>query len=327
MSRRGDRPQFDVVTGVSVGALIAPVAFLGSAWDQELADAFDSEWPEHALDRRGLEFLFRPGLYKSEPLVDVIGHFVTDRLVKAVAHEAARGRLLLVATTDLDKQEAVIWDMGAIAAQGGERARVLFRDVLVASASIPGVFPPVLIHVEGDGKSYDEMHVDGGTTMPLFIASEIAQLESRRFDAFSGAEIFVLVNTQLAAYPKSTRERPIAVLRKSFSAGLTHSLRSSLELTAAFAQRNGMDFHLSYIPMSYPYQGSLSLKFPAMHALFDYGARCAETGRLWTTLEQAIQEEQQAASTLPRTTEDCPAPGTARQPAVPESTAAASLAR
>jgi len=126
---------------VSACALLAPFAFLGQAWDQDLIEAFDSERTAHLLHSRGLVFLFRPGLYKREPLVDLVNHFVTDRLIKAVAEEAAKGRLLMVATTDLDKQESVIWDMGVIASHGGEAARVLFRDVLVASASIPGLFP------------------------------------------------------------------------------------------------------------------------------------------------------------------------------------------
>jgi len=170
---------------------------------------------------------------------------VTERLVKAVADESAKGGALLVATTDLDKQESVIWDLGAIARQGGEAARVLFRDVLVASASIPGLFPPVLIHVEGGGASYDEMHVDGGTTLPFFVATEIAQILPREFERLRGARVFVLVNGQLGARPQTTRERPVAVLSRSFSAGLMHASRRSLELSAAFAERHGMQFRFS----------------------------------------------------------------------------------
>ena len=122
----------------------------------------------------GPAILFRASVYDGSPLRALVDQFVTQPLVDAVAQEAARGRLLLVATTDLDKQEPVIWDMGAIAAEGGEAARTLFRDVLVASASIPGVFPPVLIRVRDGAREYEEMHVDGSTTVPFFVAPNFA---------------------------------------------------------------------------------------------------------------------------------------------------------
>jgi predicted acylesterase/phospholipase RssA len=307
MTRRGDRPQFHVVTGVSAGALIAPFAFLGPAWDDELKEAFDSYRPSQLLQPRGwLAFLFLPGYYRGEPLIDLVDHFVTDRLIQAVAEQAAQGRLLLVATTDLDKEESVIWDMGAIAARGGEPARQLFRDVLIASASIPGLFPPVLIHVEGAGNSYDEMHVDGGTTVSFFVTSEIAQQEKKHFHVLDRAQVFVLVNGQLSTYPQTTRERPISVLARSFSAGLTHTSRRTLELTAAFADRYEMDFRFTYVPVTYPFKGPLDFKFSSMHALFEFGARCAEAGRLWTTLQQAMGEAQHAATTMSQQTDDCP---------------------
>ena len=305
MTRRGARPQFDVVTGVSAGALIAPFAFLGSTWDGEMIEAFNSDRAEHLLQRRGLSFLFSPGLYRSEPLIELVDHFVTDRLIKAVAEQAARGRMLLVATTDLDKEEAVIWDMGAIAAQGGREARKLFRDVLVASASIPGLFAPVLIHVEGGGRVYDEMHVDGGTTLSFFVVSEAVQLQTKHFPALEGARIFVLVNGQLSASPETTPEKPVSVLTRSFSAGLMYASRKSLELTAALAERYGMDFRLTYIPLRYHFSGPLDFSYRAMHSVFEYGARCAEAGQLWTRLEDAIEEGQQAAA-MPQAIDDCP---------------------
>ena len=97
--------------------------------------------------------LSSPGVYKNEPLIEFVDRFVTSEMIEDVANQAALGRLLLVATTDLDKEETVIWDMGQIAAQGGEAAHNLFRDVLVASASIPGLFPPIIIHVENEENS------------------------------------------------------------------------------------------------------------------------------------------------------------------------------
>lgn len=141
LSRAGERPQYDLVTGVSAGALIAPFAFLGPEWDSQLTAAFTSG-ADQRMSLHGLLAVPFGVRRRTEALHALVNHYVTSALINAVAKEAARGRVLWVATTDLDKEETVIWDMGAIAARGGEPARRLFRDVLVASASAPGVFSP-----------------------------------------------------------------------------------------------------------------------------------------------------------------------------------------
>ncbi len=169
LGHRDERPQYDVVTGVSAGALIAPFAFLGSEWDSQLADAITSGRSEH-MTLHGLAQLLFGVRHRSDALLSFVDHYITKDLVDAVAKEAAAGRILWVATTALDKEELVIWDMGIIAQHGGEAARKLFRDVLVASASVPGVFSPIIIHVEKNGVRYDEMHVDGNASASLFVA-------------------------------------------------------------------------------------------------------------------------------------------------------------
>ncbi len=308
LTRAGKRPVFQVVTGVSAGALLAPFAFLGPSWDPQLKDAFDSHRTEHLLrPRTWLGILFHPGIYRRGPLVGLVDHFVTARMIRAVAAQARRGRLLLVATTDLDKQESVIWNMGLIAEHGGPAARKLFAQVLVASASIPGVFPPVIIRVQGGGKTYDEMHVDGGTTLPFFVASNIADVLPLHLPELEGARVYVIVNGQLSTYPKTTAQKPMAVLSRSFSAALMHASRRALVLSAVFARHFGMHFRFTYLPMSYPYHGSLDFNYSNMHRLFNYGVRCAEAAQLWTTLDEAIDEGQRAATELPQISYECPA--------------------
>ena len=313
LSRRGERPQFDVVTGVSAGALIAPFAFLGPAWDAQLADAFSGARTEHLLDSRGIGNLLRPGIYGSESLVDLVDHFVTDELILAVAQQAEQGRLLLVATTDLDKEETVIWDMGRIAAHGGEAARTLFRNVLVASASIPGVFSPIVIPVEKAGVRYDEMHVDGDVTVPFFVAPALTY-QPTDASSLSGANIYVLVNGQLGGAPYTTPVDTASIISRTFSATLTHLARTNIALTSEFAEKYDMNFKFSSIPTDYPFRGPLDFHESAMRALFNYGAFCAREGRLWTTVEQAITRtraaipvgfDQQRASDA-QTTPSCP---------------------
>ena len=295
-SRHGDRPKFDIVTGVSAGALIAPFAFLGSAWDARLDDNFSGKYSEHFLVTRGFSILFNTGVYQSKPLVDFVDHFVTDEMIGEVAAQAALGRLLLVATTDLDKEETVIWDMGQIAAHGGVAARTLFRDVLVASASIPGVFSPVIIPVESQGVRYDEMHVDASATVPFFIAPALAYVLPIDPNVLKGSNIYVLVNGQLGVIPETTRVNTISILSRSLSAELNHMTKTEIALTSEFAQKYGMNLRLTAIPTDYPFHGPLEFHESTSRQLFDYGADCAREARLWTTVEQSIARNERTLS-------------------------------
>jgi len=293
LTRRGERPQFEIVTGVSAGALIAPLAFLGPDWDRQLEDAFIGI-PDDFLRSRGIGVLFQPGIYQGAPLVDLVDRLVTNDLIKAVAQQAASGRLLLVATTDLDKSESVIWNMGSIAAQGGEAARRLFRNVLVASASIPGVFPPVMIHVKDKTASYDEMHVDGGITVPFFVAPEPAFLRPLDATDLADTTIYVIVNGQADSLPETTSVNSVPIVVRSFFVTLKHLTRKEVGLTAQFAREHNIAFRFTDIPLDYPSEGSLDFRAVSMKALFNFGAKCAETGQLWTTIEQIIARGEQS---------------------------------
>lgn len=307
LTRRGERPQFEIVTGVSTGALIAPFAFLGPAWDDALIDAFHSNDLENVLQWRGPSMILAPSIYEAEPLIRLVDRYVTPQFVAAIAAEAARGRLLLVATTDLDKEETVIWNMGEIARQGGEAARALFRDILVASASIPGVFPPAMVHVVDGHRAFDEMHVDGGAIMPFFGLPELAQIWRADPSLLRGANLFVLVNSQLGASPSTTPVKPIEILERSFSTTLKHMARTELSLTADFAQRYGMRFRFAEIPIDYPFRGFLDFGKSSLAPLFGYAEECAARGLLWTTVDEAIQRNVIAGKAGQRTQEPaCP---------------------
>src|SRR4051812_18816504 len=227
LTRKGSRPEFELVTGVSTGALIAPFAFLGPAWDSQLIEAAMTAGNGSLLQWRG-GILYDPAVYSGEPLASFVDQFVTTELVSAVAAEAAKGRMLLVATTDLDKEESVIWDLGAIASHGGEEARTLFRDILTASASIPGVFPPVMIRVEENGAAYDEMHVDGGTIQSFFVAPEIDRYFPVQIDGLEGINLYVVINGQIGISPGTTPLSPLPILTRSYSATMKQISRRDI---------------------------------------------------------------------------------------------------
>jgi predicted acylesterase/phospholipase RssA len=287
LSRRQERPQYDVVTGVSTGALIAPFAFLGSDWDSQLTEAFTSGRGAQ-MSVRGLLALPLGASRRSAALIALVDHYVTPDLIRAVAREADRGRLLWVATTDLDKEETVIWDLGAIAMRGGEPARKLFRDVVVASASIPGVFEPVLIHVQQGGRLYDEMHVDGNASASLFIAptaAYFALLDQRSLD---GAQVYVLINGQIIDAPETTPFRLRPIVARTFSVALKHMSRAQVVAVNQFAERYRMSVQSTYLPFDYPQYSSADFRASTMRPLFDYGSRCARSGRLWTTIDETM---------------------------------------
>jgi predicted acylesterase/phospholipase RssA len=321
-SRAGTRPQFQVVTGVSAGALIAPLAFLGSDWDGELEEAFAGSRSGHLLKSRLLGAVFGSSIYSGEPLAGLVDSYVTETLIKAVAAEAAKGRLLLVATTNLDTEQINVWNLTSIAAQGGEPARRLFRDVLIASASIPGAFPPMLIHVESSGEGFDELHVDGGTTASFFIAPEVAEFLPGPLTALRGANLYVILNGQMDAVAMTTRIGLLNIIRRGLATRLNSSTRAELQNAASLARRNEMNIEVTDIPSTYPFQGALDLQPSAMKSLFRFAADCAAAGQIWTTPLAVMEASQKDSSPKSDGSAQCPAAPIPRDPILEASAAA-----
>jgi hypothetical protein len=302
LSRAHARPTFEMVTGVSAGALLAPFAFLGPDWDVRLQQAFTGKRSANLLHspiRTILARLLSPrGLPQHNPLFELVDHFVTPQMLSAVADESAKGRRLIVATTDLDKHETVLWNMGEIAQHKGPTARRLFRDVLIASASVPGVFPPVLIHVTDGKHDYDEMHVDGGVTTSVFTVPLIVGIQLYALPQLRGAHVYMIVNGQLARTPQTTPFNTTDVLSNSFAAETSYKTRNAIVENIATAKRLGMTFRMTDIPVDYPQESFIDFDQRRMQALFDYAADCAAQGLLWMTPEQSIRRNM-AASRAP----------------------------
>jgi hypothetical protein len=308
-TQSGTRPEFQIVTGVSAGALLAPLAFLGPSWDHTVTEAFSGVQTQHLLQSRWIRAVFGASVFRGEPLVELVDRYVTDTMLRAVAVESSRGRLLLVATTDLDHERTVIWDMGRIAAEGGERGRRLFRDVLVASASVPGVFPPVLIRVKEGGVEFDEMHVDGGTTSPFFIAPENAPMSAEELRALAGASVYVIVNGQLGSSTVTTPVRTVSIVRRGVDAALESSSRAAVEAALSASNQAEMTLRVSEIPDDYPYTGWLDMGRTNMGALYDFGQRCAMENGLWDSASHALARSRQSSSLPPGgAPARCPAP-------------------
>ncbi|CAN5294566.1 patatin-like phospholipase family protein [soil metagenome] len=277
----GTRPVFDVVTGVSTGALIAPFAFLGSDWDDRLRDAYCGGQASDLLGLTGL----RPGLslFGGEALTSLVKRYVDETILDAVRDAHRTGRRLFVATANLDTESTSIWDMGAIAGRGGPAALSLFIDVLVASASLPGLFPPRMIGVESGNLVFEEMHVDGGTISPLFVVPEPFLLSSAREWTASRIEIYALVNTTLGARRLPMPMSGVPILVRSFEMMLRSSYRTALRSVAAFCEINGFVLRTASIPASARMGSMLDFEASTMTAMFECGERLAQTATLWST--------------------------------------------
>jgi hypothetical protein len=272
-SESGKRPEFSVVTGVSTGALMAPYAFIGSSQDAGLKRAYteynagdifeDVKTPESLVD--------------TWPLRRLIAKEVTSELLAQVAAGYKAGRRLFVATTNLDAQRGVVWNMGAIAAKGDDAALKLFRDILAASTAIPGLFPPVMIDVEVNGKKNQEMHADGGLSAQLFVAPE-SMLNTGGKTRIPASELYVIANNRLGPEYQMTERSLIFVLGHSIAVGVQSMLRMNIDRAYGAAKRDEIPFYLSYPALSADQQGKGAFDTQFMKGLFDLGVSRGKTG-------------------------------------------------
>ena len=180
-TKTGTRPEFDVVTGVSTGALAAPFAFLGTEFDSRLQQLYTGVRAEDVFRvRNWMTIPFSDAVASSAPLRDLIDSQINQALMDRLAAEHRKGRRLYIGTTNLDTRRLVIWDMGAIASLPSPDGCRLFRDVILASCSVPGMLPPVMFNVEVDGRPATEMHADGGVASQIFVPSHIFRAAAER---------------------------------------------------------------------------------------------------------------------------------------------------
>jgi predicted patatin/cPLA2 family phospholipase len=280
----GDRPEFNFVTGISTGALIAPFAFLGPEQDALLKKIFTTTSTKDVITIHPLlKILTGESAASSEPLRQTLREIFDEKMMAAIAAQYARGRRLLIGTTNLDADRPVTWNIGAIAASGHPRSAALVADILLASASIPGVFPPVFIEVEAGGKSYDEIHVDGGASSQVFLYP--ASLNIRQIWKNLGIEgkhrMFLIRNSFLKPRWKAVKPSLTAIAGRSLGTLIRNQGIGDLYRIYLAAQRDGIDYNLAFIPEDFKMEPKEEFDPEYMRRLFDLGYRMAQGGYPW----------------------------------------------
>jgi len=297
-SSTGTRPQFKAVTGVSTGALIAPFAFLGPRYDYVLERVYTTSTQKDIFKKRGMvKGLFGDGMADTRPLAQTIASYVNRQLLDEIAAEYAKGRLLLVGTANLDTMEPVIWNMTAIAARKDPDAIALFSKILLASASIPGAFPPVMIDVNLGGTHYQEMHVDGGTTAQLFLyppSISLANAPQRKRIAY------IIRNARLDPEWASTNRRTMTIAMRAIDSLTRTQGIGDLYRVYATTQRDGVDYNLTYIPATFDVPHKEMFDTAYMKSLYGVGFQAAKSGYHWQKGPPGFDLPDQATSASAR---------------------------
>ena len=291
-SEAGTRPEFTIVTGISTGALTAPFAFLGSEYDDELEEIYTAYASDQILKRRGpLKAIMSDAAASSKPLQELLRRYIDEEMRRAIAREYRKGRRIYIGTTNLDAGRPVVWNLGLIATSPHTGALELMRRILLASASIPGGLPPVLIEVEAGGSVYDEMHVDGGTTSQVFLYP--VGIDWRRvlenLQVQGKPDVYVLRNGRLNAIWKTTKNKFMSIAGRAVSELIRTQGEGDLYRIYLQSLRDGLTFHVASIPSSFTRQPQEPFDQAYMQELFAVGRDLALQNLGWNDSPPGIE--------------------------------------
>jgi len=289
----GNRPEFTAVTGISAGALVAPFAFLGPEYDDVLKTVSSELKPDNVYKKRGMIRALRTdGLATTEPLQALIAKHVDEEVMEKIAAAHREGRTLNIGTANLDSMRPVIWRIGAIANSGHPDALELIRKILLASASIPAMFSPVLIPVQVDGKKYDELHVDGGAASQVFIYPPGVDYEEvlERLAVPGRPKVYIIRNSRLDPMYEQVRNKLFPIAGRSLESlvrtqGIGDLYRIYLETC-----RDGLDFNLAYIPAEFTMESNEEFDPQYMKELFHLAYERGKEGYDWEKMPPELKE-------------------------------------
>ncbi len=286
-TENGTIPSFDLVTGVSAGALVAPFAFAGPEFADELQDVFTRALPTQGQGVDGFTSFLSGGAVANGPTVmRLLERHIDDKILDAIASERSKGRLLLIGTTNIETQRAVYWDMGRIAQSKRPDRGDLFRKVLLASASVPGIFDPVVIKVEANGTTYDEVHVDGGTTRGVFLAP--LGFSASTTDSVVGTplkrNLYIIRNGKVTPERAPISGTTLSLVGRAVTTLIKYRGNGDLYRLYARAIRDRIDYNLAFIPPSYASNTKNEFDIEYLRELFAFGRDWGLRGYPWHKL-------------------------------------------
>jgi len=258
-SKEGSRPLFKIITGVSSGAIIAICAFLGKDYDDQLEKFFTTMSTKDIMKQNNLfSILFGSSFASPAPLVKKVSDIVDEKLIARVAEEHRRGRRLFIGTVNLDAQEFVVWDMGALACKSGPDSLQMFRKIILASSAMPMMFPPIYFEVSSaTGELYDEMHVDGGSMRQIFYIDRLTKNMEGAAKVFGidpskyRPQIYVLCTGYMSPIRQQVKNNLVVIGLRSLETLQAAAFSGDIYRLYTFAQRRGLDFNLAYIPADF----------------------------------------------------------------------------
>jgi predicted acylesterase/phospholipase RssA len=295
----GTRPMFNLVTGVSSGALIAPFVFLGREHDVQLREIFTKYGRKDIYTYNVNGLIEGSALADDTPLAQLIEKYIDNGFLQEIARERAKGRILLIGTTNLDTQRPVLWDMGRIAMSNNPDAIALFRKILLASATLPGVFPPVRIQVRVGGKNYDELHVDGGVTRQVFFAPSIFSFASgnqKPGRAVAKRRLYVIKNGRIDPEWQPVSENVMSITTRSISTLIKNQGIGDLYRIYSISKRDEIDFNLASIPPDFREVRKEPFDPRYMNALYDRGYDLASHNYSWVKAPPGIESVTRASN-------------------------------
>jgi predicted patatin/cPLA2 family phospholipase len=279
---KGSRPDFDIVTGVSTGALMGPAVFLGPKYDDSVKKLYTTHSDKDIATMKDPVSIFIGGsasMMSTKPLAKILDAYMTMDMMNEIAREHAKGRRFYVATSQIDAQRMVIWDMGAIASIGTPRALDLFHKVLLASSAIPVAFPPVMFDVESDGKNYNEMHVDGGVTTQTF-GNSILTKRLKDNPSVKGIA-YIVYNEKIVNDPGTVKADIEAIAKNSMDMIISSQGIGDIFRMYEMSRKDGFDFNLAYIPADFAVSKKGEFDPVYMNKLFDMAYGMAKAGYPW----------------------------------------------
>lgn len=283
-SQLGTRPEFTLVTGISTGAIIAPFAFLGSEYDEQLKEAFTTVSTADLAQRKSIfNIIAGDSIISTELLLAHIQQEIGQEMVDAIGVEYRKGRRLFVGTFNMDAGRSVIWDMGKIAISDHPDALAIFQRVILASTSIPGAFPPVRFEVEAGGELYDELHADGGVATQVFLYPSALNWHNveKLLNIKGKPEVYVIRNSFLMPEWKTVKQRMFNLVNRSLNSLIRTQGLGDLNTIFLLSLRDETDFNLTYIPASFDMESKEQFDKAYMSALFQVGFEMGKSDSNW----------------------------------------------